>query len=218
MPPPLIVVDFDGTFTELDVGNALCERFAEPDWRRHIEQWLDGVLTLGEAQRRAWRSISAGQAEMLAYALKVGRLRSGSEQLLQAAQSGKVELVMASGGFDLYIDPLLGARSGWFIERFYNRLVFSPEGLEAIFPYPELACERCAVCKGKVVRRHVKPDRRIIFCGDGNSDRCAADTGAELFAVRGGEFDSYCRENQIACTAFDDFREVLAAVFSWRPS
>jgi 2-hydroxy-3-keto-5-methylthiopentenyl-1-phosphate phosphatase len=213
MQTPLIVVDFDGTLAELDVGNALCERFAEPGWRRHIDQWLRGELTLAEAQRRAWSSISAGQAEMLAYALKVGRLRAGAEQLYEAAQNGQVELVLASGGFDLYIDPLLGARGRWFVERYYNRLSFTPEGLKTIFPYPELACERCAVCKAKVLCRYLRPGRRVLFCGDGSSDRCAAATGSELFAVRESEFDRYCRFNRTACTVFDDFREVLAKVY-----
>lgn len=214
MQPPLIVVDFDGTLTEIDVGNALCERFAEPEWRRHIDRWLRGELNLAEAQRRAWKSIRAGRAEMLAYALSVGRLRDGAERLFEAAQSGQVELVLASGGFDMYIEPLLGAGGRWFSEKFYNRLNFTPEGLQTIFPYPELACERCAVCKAKVLQKYLKPGRRVLFCGDGSSDRCTAATESELFAVRESEFDRYCRVNRIAHTAFDDFRTVLDGLFT----
>lgn len=214
MAAPIIVLDFDGTLTQNDVGDAICERFARPDWRDSIELWLRAEINLGEAQQRVWGSIRAGRAELSNYAREVGKWRAGAAHLFDAAKKGHVELVLASGGFDFYIDLLLGERRELFREVFYNRMIFSESGLKAIFPHADLACKCCAVCKGKILHRYLNGARRVLFCGDGDSDRCAAATKAELFAVRSSELDVYCREHRVAYTAFDDFEEVLDAAVS----
>jgi 2,3-diketo-5-methylthio-1-phosphopentane phosphatase len=207
--PPIIVLDFDGTLTETDVGRALCERYADPSWEKPIRRWLRGEISFPEAQKIVWGTIAPRRDELLSYAHEVGRLRAGAEQLFEAAQKGQVELVLASGGFDLYIEPLLGARLTCFRELFYNRLRITEQGISPLFPYADLACKECGVCKGKVIARYAKAEQRVLFCGDGSSDRCALSVQSELFAVRGSDFDRHCAIHGVTYTSFDDFRTVL---------
>jgi 2-hydroxy-3-keto-5-methylthiopentenyl-1-phosphate phosphatase len=214
MTLPIIVLDFDGTLTETDVGRAMCERYADPSWEKSIQQWLNGEITFREAQQQVWSTIGASRAELIRYAHTIGSLRAGADHLFEAAQNGLVELVLASGGFDLYIEELLGARIELFRECFYNELHLTERGIYATFPHEDLACKGCAVCKAKVIGRYIKPARRVLFCGDGSSDRCALSAESEIFAVRGSGFEEYCRTKGVRFTAFDDFRTVLARALS----
>lgn len=209
MSPPVLICDFDGTLTTLDVGDELCEHFADPEWREIDAQWLRGEISLPEAQKRMWSLVRATPEELVGRALEVGELRPGAEALFEAAAKGRIELVIASGGFDLYIDALLGERRTHVSAKYHNRLVPRQGGFEPVFA-EGLGCARCAVCKRRVVEARGGSGRRLAFCGDGSSDRCAAGVAPELFAVTGGMLERHCAAEGIAHTAFEDFDQVLA--------
>ncbi len=211
MQPPLLICDFDGTLTRVDVGDALCERFADPSWRDVDAQWLRGEISLPEAQRRMWATVRATTAELVREARRVGSLRPGADDVLAAAADGRIELVIASGGFDLYIGALLGDRAAAVSAMYHNRLVPREGGVEPAFR-EDLSCERCAVCKGRVVHAHRDDRRRVAFCGDGSSDRCAAGVAPELFAVRGSTLARHCERRGVPHVPFDDLGTVLSAL------
>jgi 2,3-diketo-5-methylthio-1-phosphopentane phosphatase len=209
---PIVVTDFDGTLAELDVGDALCERYADPAWFEVERRLRRGELSLPEAQRQMWALLRMPLSSLREAARAFGKLRAGSDALFEAAQHGRIELVLASGGFDFYIEALLGERMGLLRAAYYNGMRDAEPGLTPIFPHAELACARCAVCKGLAIQKHLQHGRRLVFCGDGFSDRCAAGVAPELFAVRDSPLAQHCRTHRIAHTEFDDFREVLAAL------
>lgn len=211
---PILVCDFDGTLTDVDVGDALCSRFAPPAWEELDQRWLRGEVALPEAQRQMWGMVRAGIEQLVDEAHRVGRLRTGAEQLFDAAEAGHIELVIASGGFDVYIDALLGARRSAVDAMYCNRLVAHGCGVRPEFPHGDLACGRCAVCKGRVVSRMLGAGRRVAFCGDGSSDRCAADVCEEVYAVRGGILQRYCQTAGRPHVPFDDLRTVVRALLS----
>jgi len=211
MAPPVLICDFDGTLTTVDVGDALCERFAPPAWRDVDEEWLRGEISLPEAQRRMWGMVRATAAELVEHAREVGGLREGAEELFEAASEGRCELVIASGGFDLYIDALLGERAAVVRGKYHNRLVPEGDGVRPVFA-EDLGCDRCAVCKGRVVERHLSPGRRLIFVGDGSSDRCAAGIAPEIFAIRGGRLAAHCAAEGVEHVAVDDLDAVGRAL------
>jgi 2-hydroxy-3-keto-5-methylthiopentenyl-1-phosphate phosphatase len=212
MPVPIVVTDFDGTLAVEDVGDALCERFADPSWREFDRRFVRGELSLPAAQRGMWELVRASKDELRAHALRVGALRAGASELFAAARAGKLELVIASGGFDFYIEALLAEHLQVVRAAYYNTLEATPLGLRLQFPHEDLACARCAVCKGKALRRHLDTDRRVLFCGDGTSDQCAVGVAPELYAVRRSHLAAWCSERGVAHTEFEDYREVLGAL------
>src|SRR5262245_54303715 len=108
-----VALDFDGTVTMDDIGDLICARFAPSSWRDIDEQWVRGELPLQEAQRRMWGLCRCERHEALAYAREVGVLRPGLDELLSACERAGVPVWLASGGFDFYIEELLGpARLG----------------------------------------------------------------------------------------------------------
>jgi 2-hydroxy-3-keto-5-methylthiopentenyl-1-phosphate phosphatase len=154
----------------------------------------------------------AERPEALAYAQKVGHLRPGLDGLFAAARQTGAALWLASGGFDFYIEALLGARLGAFERRYFNATRFVEGRIEVDFPHGELMCGRCAVCKGKVCDAARATGRPTIFVGDGSSDRCAIGRADRIFAVRGSLLARTCEERGADHVQFDDFAEVAATL------
>lgn len=213
-PRPVVVLDFDGTVTQKDIGDEICDRFAPPVWRDIDAAWVRNEISLPEAQRRMWGLARAERPEALAYARAVGHLRPGLDALLATARQAGATLWLASGGFDFYIEALLGARLGAFERSYFNATRFIEGRIEVDFPHGELACGRCAVCKGKVCDAARATGRPTMFVGDGASDRCAIGRADRIFAVRDSLLARACDERGIEHVAFDDFAEVAATLSS----
>ena len=218
---PVIVCDFDGTLAVEDVGDAICERFADPAWRAIDEAWLRGELTLPEAQRRMWALVRAGADAIVAYAQEVGAFRAGADVLFEHAARETIRLVLASGGFDLYIDALLGDRRRHVEAIYCNALRAHPAGAEVAFPHRDLARDPYAIDKGLVLRRYLAAGQRVAFCGDGSSDvgalrtvqeAAAAGGTVEVFAVPGRRFAERCQAEGVMYHPLHDFAEVVAAM------
>jgi 2,3-diketo-5-methylthio-1-phosphopentane phosphatase len=206
---PVIVLDFDGTVTEKDVGDEVCDRFAPPEWRDIDAAWIRNEISLPDAQRKMWALARAERADALAYARKIGHVRRGLDQLIAAAEAGGHELWLASGGFDFYIEGILGERLQHFSRRYFNTTRFAEGRIAVEFPHALLACGRCAVCKGKVCDEARATGRGVIFIGDGSSDRCAIGRADRLFAVRGSLLARTCEERGADYVAFDGLDEVM---------
>ena len=210
--PLILVLDFDGTVTEKDIGDEICARFADESWKAIDDQWVRNELTLPEAQRRMWALARCSREEAVQHAREVGHPRPGLHALLAAVERAGGEVWLASGGFDFYVESLLAAESSRFSRRYYNATRFANGGVEVTFPHEALACSRCAVCKGKVCEEAKALAERVIFVGDGSSDRCAVGRCDALFAVEGGILDRHCTERGAPVTRFRTFDEVTRAL------
>ena len=206
----MIVLDFDGTVTDKDVGDEVCDRFAPPAWREIDAAWVRNEISLPDAQRQMWALARAGREEALAHARAIGHLRPGLDRFLDAARRDGWDLWLASGGFDFYIEAILGDRLQRFSRVHYNRTRFSDGKIDVEFPHTELACGRCAVCKGLVCDAARAGGATVWFIGDGASDRCAIGRADRIFAVRGSLLERTCQERGADYVAFDRFDEILA--------
>ena len=212
-PHPLVLIlDFDGTVTEKDIGDEVCDRFADPGWKAIDDAWVRNEISLPEAQRQMWALARASRQEAVAYALEVGHRRPGLPQLLDAVAAQGGETWLASGGFDFYVEALLGSEAARFSRRYYNSTRFADGRIEVGFPHEALACERCAVCKGKVCDEARAVAAHVIFVGDGSSDRCAVGRCDALFAVRGGILDRHCTDRGAEATRYTRLDEVAQAI------
>jgi 2-hydroxy-3-keto-5-methylthiopentenyl-1-phosphate phosphatase len=206
--PLILVLDFDGTITDKDIGDEICDRFAHPSWKEIDEQWVRNEISLPEAQRKMWALASAGRDEAVAYAHAIGHRRPGLHALLDAVERQGGHAWLASGGFDFYVEALLGDEARRFSRRYYNASSFADGRIDVTFPHEHLACGRCAVCKGKVCDEAKALAERVVFVGDGSSDRCAIGRCDALFAVEGGILDRHCAASGAPATRFTTFDEV----------
>jgi 2,3-diketo-5-methylthio-1-phosphopentane phosphatase len=206
---PILVLDFDGTIATADVGDALCDRFAPPAWREVDAAWVRGELPLPEAQRRMWALCRASRSEAIAAAHEVGGLRPGLDALLDGAAARGAGVWLASGGFDFYIEALLEGRLARFERAFFNRVRFDGDRLHVEFPHSALACARCAVCKGRVCDLARAAAGRVVFAGDGHSDRCVLGRADAVAAVQGGALAREAEERRLPVRVFERLDELM---------
>jgi len=209
------VIDFDGTIAEIDVGDAICERFAPPAWRQVDQRWTRGEISLPEAQRQMWALVRGTRAQMQDYAREAATFRSGLAVLLGAARDRGYRVVVASGGFDFYIEAALSrikAEVGVSMDAVHcNGARFENGGMIPVFSGAEdLGCPTCAVCKGTVCdRERASSGGRVVFVGDGHSDRCAIGRADAIAAVQGEALERLCGERRHPHLSFTDLAEVV---------
>jgi phosphoserine phosphatase len=155
-----------------------------------------------------WALVTAPAEAILDYTRTIGAMRPGLDALLDAAEGA--EVVLASGGFDFYIEAILGPRLHRFAAVYCNHGTIGPGGVAVSFPWRDrLGCPMCAVCKGRLCAERRQDGRRVIFVGDGTSDRCAIGAADELWAVRGSRLAAAAGG---AAREFDSFAEIAAAL------
>jgi len=208
-----IVCDFDGTALTEDIGDAVSQHFAGyRAWRLAEDQFREGAFDFGELLRRIFEPITASQEEVAAFARDRAVLRPGFEQFVEASRSAGRPFVVCSAGLDVYIDPVLERLPPALrqhIELLSNHASCGPSGMSLQFHRPARAdgCGRCGFCKGSVVRELRDQGHRVVVCGDGTADRCAADAADFVFATR--RLLEYCQERGLPHRAFDDFYQVI---------
>lgn len=202
-----LVMDFDGTMVTEDLGDVICDRLADPSWRVWDGAWERRELPYDEAFRRAWATLRATPEELGAVVDQVSHPRRGLDAFLAEARRRFDRLVIASGGYDWYIERVLGDTLALFDEVTCNTLV--PTGGGAVVGFPHLerfGCGSCAVCKGLVCE--AQPGT-VWFVGDGTSDRCAIGRVERIAAVRGSTLAAGCRAAGVPAREFEGFDELL---------
>jgi 2-hydroxy-3-keto-5-methylthiopentenyl-1-phosphate phosphatase len=206
-----IVSDFDYTLTTIDVGDALCDRFAPPEWHAVDDRWQRGELSLPEAQLQMWSQLRATPTEVNAFVATAARLRPGVPEFLRACRDRGVPVYVGSGGFDFYLEPVLEPHRLALAGTFCSRGIFHGDRVTLEF-LTGLECPTCAVCKGRLCERvrAAHPGERLIFLGDGASDRCAIGHADLVLAVAGSELAARCAaDGHQPFATFGDFFEVM---------
>jgi 2-hydroxy-3-keto-5-methylthiopentenyl-1-phosphate phosphatase len=212
--PWAIVCDFDGTAVTEDIGDKVSQRFAGYQaWRQAEDEYRAGAYGFSRLLERIFEPITATREEIAAYARTEAVLRPGFEQLVEACRAAGRPFVVCSAGLDVYIEPVLErlpAALRSHLQLRANRARCGPAGLAIDFHRagsPGDGCGSCGFCKGVVVRELRSAGNRVVVCGDGTADRCAADAADFVFSTR--RLTAYCRERGIPHRPFQTFHEVM---------
>jgi 2-hydroxy-3-keto-5-methylthiopentenyl-1-phosphate phosphatase len=200
-----LVLDFDGTITEIDLLDEISQRFGDPDVFREVDEGLDsGSLTLQEVITREFAPVRAPLEEVVAWVLENARVRPGFRELVDLARSRGWNVLVLSSGFHELIEPVL-RREQVDVEVVANRLDPDPSGWRVLWRDETV----CPVCGEACKRRALPAAGRIIYVGDGFSDRCAALASDRVFARKG--LARYLDEQGVAYEPFDDFFAIVGA-------
>jgi len=214
--PPGLVLDFDGTVTDRDIGADVVRRFAAPGWEEGLRQHMRNEWPIAGLQRwEAGLLPSDRLDEMEAFALEIGRLRPGLKELLDYAAGNGVSVEIASAGFEFYVTAILEHEGLQHLTALVPRL--EPDGtpgkgaaFRLTYPPGAVTCERIGLCKCERLWQLQREGRRAFLVGDGMSDYCAAEQADLVFAR--ASLARYCEERAIPYVGFEDFTDVLAEV------
>jgi 2-hydroxy-3-keto-5-methylthiopentenyl-1-phosphate phosphatase len=212
---PIVFSDFDGTITQIDVTDRILSELAHPSWEEVEQEWARGMIGSREclARQMALVDAPAGVLDTLIDSIPLDPHFAAFRQFLRKR---RVPFYVVSDGFDYVIRRVLERsgvngtlRNGSHL--FSSSLRIEGNRLVTSFPHSPEPCEHgCATCKAAIIRRLSHEHRPIIFIGDGLSDRFAIELSDVVFAKR--QLLAYCREREIACTPFETFADIQAAM------
>jgi 2-hydroxy-3-keto-5-methylthiopentenyl-1-phosphate phosphatase len=193
-----VVVDWDGTVTEIDGLHLVLLEFGDPEIYDAAERELGRELTLHEVIAREFETVRAPLADVVEWAVENVRLRDGF-----AAFARRRHPLVVSSGFHELIEPVL-EREGLELEVLANRLDPRPDGWRARFR----DAAPCPVCGEPCKRRTVEELGRFVYVGDGVSDRCVSLAAERVFARDG--LAAYLSARGEPFEPFADFHDVDA--------
>ena len=196
-----MVLDWDGTCTEIDTLHLVLERFGDVGVYARAEEELGRTLTLHEVIAVEFETVRAPLDEVVAWLVEHARVRAGFGDLAE-----RFAPLVLSSGFHELIEPVL-AREGVQVELAANRVDARPGGWRVLFR-DEAAC---AVCR-EACKRGSLPPGEVVYVGDGFSDRCAALAADRVFAR--DTLAEYLDERGVAYEPFDDLHDVHRALDS----
>ena len=196
-----LVLDFDGTITQIDLLEEVAQRFGDPAVYQEVErQLIAGEITLRECIEREFEPVQAPVEEVLDWALREVRIRPGLADLVTLARARGWPALVISSGFHELIEPML-AREGVELEVHANRLAPDEAGWHVVWRDVRI----CPVC-GQACKRASLPEGEVVYIGDGYSDRCAALASSRVFATRG--LATYLDEQGRSYDRFEDFFDI----------
>jgi len=195
-----IVLDWDGTVTEVDGLHMVLLEFGDQHVYEEHEARLGRELTLHEVIASEFRTVRAPLDEVRAWVRENVRVRAGFVEFARRHRP-----LIASSGFHELIEPVL-EREGLELEVRANRLDARPDGWRAIFR----STEPCPVCGEPCKREDVAVLDGFVYVGDGFSDRCVALAASRVFA-RDGLAD-YLASRGVPFEGFEDFHGLSRAL------
>jgi 2-hydroxy-3-keto-5-methylthiopentenyl-1-phosphate phosphatase len=203
----LIACDFDGTITRRDTLHLIVDAFGTRGLWDSIEPRLRaGEVTLEQAMQEEFATVRATPQQVIELVLREAGVRPGLTELVAWAQSEGHRFIVFSSGFRTVIETALDHWGLGHLEVVSHEALFSLEGCRLVWSDRGEICAEC----GRRCKRHDLRGRlgggRLVYIGDGISDRCGARMAEVVFAR-----DDLARDlasDGLEFIPFDDFVDV----------
>lgn len=204
-PPLALLIDYDGTISLTDVTDQVMAQHVPGVWEAAAALYDAGRM--GSRRLMAWEMdlVEADPATLLATAAQQPH-DPGFVPFVRAAQAAAVPIEVVSDGFGFFIRPALEALGVGELPVVTARTVFTGRRARLEFPNGHPTCRVCGTCKRERVLAHRAAGRRVVFIGDGESDRYAAGYADVVFAKR--QLDRICVEAGWPFLPWTGFHEI----------
>ena len=202
----IVQCDFDGTVTLEDVSFLLLDAFATGDWRRLHDEYEKANISVGRFNEDAFAMVKADRESLLKVVRVGAKLRPGFPEMVACCHRRGFRLVIISNGLDFYIHEILQSIGHDDIEVYAARTHFHSGGLKVQYIGPD-GEPLDADFKEAYVNLFLSEGYRVIYVGNGVSDASPARKCHHIFAT--ANLLNYCRRENIDCTPFTDFNDVV---------
>lgn len=208
-----VFVDFDGTVTKEDVGNAFFRRYAgQSRYDALLVEYKAERMSARQCFREGISAIGRVNREEAAGFVRDCAIDPHFASFVSFCRDHDIGLTIVSDGLSFYINEILDQHGMADVQVFSNVLEFGPaghDGLSALdirFPYADVECQRCACCKRNMIVTHAGEDDIIIYVGEGYSDRCPVQYADIVFAK--DQLQTFCQQKNISYFLYESFRDV----------
>jgi len=209
-----LFVDFDGTVTTTDVGDAFFLAFGGPVCTQIVRDYREERISARECFDREAAAIGRlPLTEAEAFVAGQG-VDPGFPSFVRFCRENGIGLQIVSDGLDFYITRILALHGVGDVPVCSNRLIVSPAdadgraGIAVEYPFQDAECTRCACCKRNILVTGAGDEDIIGYVGEGYSDRCAARYADIVFAK--DELQAFCQEENISYFEYRTFHDVTA--------
>jgi 2,3-diketo-5-methylthio-1-phosphopentane phosphatase len=206
-----VFVDFDGTISTQDVGNAFFTTFGGESCTDAIAAYKAEQLSAKDLFRREVAAIGLLHLHEAKTFLRRQEIDRSFADFVAFCRSRGIELCIVSDGLDYYITTILSQHHLDDVRFFANRLEVVPERdgkarLAIAFPFDDAECTRCACCKRNIIVSTSADDDIIVYIGEGYSDRCPAQYADIVFAK--DALQHFCQQKNISYFLYASFADV----------
>ena len=204
-PPIALLVDYDGTIAQTDVSDTLMAEFVNADWESHVADYDAGIV--GSRRLMAWEvGLITADPTVLDATAAAQPHDPGFVAFAEAARAAGIPVEVVSDGFGFFIEPALAALGVPWIPVVTANVRFGDGPPTIDFPNGDAACWVCGTCKRNRVLAHQAAGRRVVFIGDGESDRFAAGYADVVFAKH--SLEAFCIERGWPYERWTTFAEI----------
>ena len=196
----MVVLDWDGTVTEVDTQHMALLHFGDRDVLREANERLEaGEISLHECIELEFASLHEPLETVLEWLVPRVRVRRGFGDFARRHRP-----LILSSSFRQVIDPVL-EREGIQLDVLANDVAAGSDGWRPIWR-DDAQCTECR----EACKRGSLPAGDVVYVGDGYSDRCAALAAGRIFARDG--LARYLDQRGVPFEPFADFVELDRAL------
>jgi 2-hydroxy-3-keto-5-methylthiopentenyl-1-phosphate phosphatase len=208
-----LFVDFDGTVTRHDVGNAFFAHFGGEPATNAVLAYREGGMTAQECFRTEARAMGDVDLGDLLDFIDRQEFDPTFAPFVAWSRSRGLPVTVLSDGLDLYVDRILERAGCADVARSTNHAEVTPgaDGVNRLmlaFPSADAVCTRCGCCKRNLMVTASGDEDVICYVGDGFSDFCPVQYADIVFAK--SQLQTYCQTMNISYYPYASFDEVRA--------
>ncbi len=182
-PPLAILVDYDGTIALTDVSDMVMAEYVSGDWEAAAAAYDAGRMGSRRLMALEMAMVDSDPADLFATAAAQPH-DAGFAPFVRRARAAGLPVEIVSDGFGFFIEPALAALGVPDLPIVTARASFQGRRASIAYPNGNPRCLVCGTCKRDRVLAHRAAGRRVVFIGDGESDRYAAGYSDIVFAKR----------------------------------
>ncbi len=202
-----IFIDFDGTITQKDTLQMVLDRFAPANWWYIENDVIAGKRTDSEALQAEFDLVEADWDEVMRFLDDEVVIDPDFSSFVDYCSTNRLPLTILSGGFEEFIERILNNHIP------QRRISFIANHIEIrnkrwkVIPNAGMKINGlCNHCKSYHLQQAKNFGKRVIYIGDGTTDRCPALRADIIFAKH--HLADYLSAEKIAYYPFTGFADI----------
>lgn len=212
----VIVSDFDGTISLQDSNEQLFKVLGNAENIRIEELYNQSRIGTKEGFVRHFEVLKLEESTYNKFILENIKIDRSFKTFYNKAAEKGMPVIVVSGGFINGISILLKKEGMEAVPVYANKLVTINGRLKAEFANENRGCSSsfgaCGNCKLQYLKSFRKSNKKVIFIGDGLTDRCAASKADIVFAKK--SLAKYCESEGIRYIKYGSFEDIINELFA----
>lgn len=205
----VVLSDFDGTIAE-DLSEIIYSKFASVGLY-YADLWSQGLISTPEEITRTFATVNASQSQ-LTQAIIQAHIDPDFPLFVKLCREKKYHVSIVSDGLEWSIRTLLAHHEVGDIDIYANQIHFVDGGYQFTFPWRDKRCPHSGVCKPLIIEKYHQQGKRVIYIGDGKSDREAIHFADFIYAK--DQLLAYCRNEDVPAFGYQNFNSLIKALES----